>query len=151
MEIIRRKADQKAYTRPDTEILLKQLTEIRLPELTNEEITTYKKALGKKKFKETDKIEEEFTQLTEAINIINAKIIDEKLETINHYLKHFKEINITIEQAKTSKYTYSNLNIIIPIIKPEMTRFIAKYEEIIKKEEEQEGYNPLLTQKEEEE
>ena len=150
MGMIKRKANPLSYIQQDTEIMIKQIQEITLPELTEEEKTEYKKLLGKKKYKETEKIEEEFTQIIEAINIINAKHTDKKLETINHYITHFKEIIIMMEREKESKYTYQTLNIIKPLIKPEMTRFIAKYEDIIKKEEETTGYTPLqLTNPEE--
>ena len=56
IENIRRTANPQAYIRQDTEKLLETIKKIELPEINNE-IHTYKKVLGKKKYKETEKIE----------------------------------------------------------------------------------------------
>ena len=83
----------------------------------------FKEKLGKRKFKEEKEIEQQFGQILEAINIITSKIPnDPKIQIINHYLYHLKEINYMIEREKLDGRKYYTLNIIKPLIKPEIIK-----------------------------
>ena len=86
---------------------------------------------------------ETFIQITEAIKIIQSKYTDHKLPIINTYIEQLGDIIIKIEQEKNGKYKYYSLQTIIPLIKPEIIRFNAQYEELTKKDEEDDGYTPL--------
>jgi mRNA-degrading endonuclease HigB of HigAB toxin-antitoxin module len=145
IENIKRKAEPERYIVQDTEILLYKLRQLDLPDLDSDDLKAYRKVLGKKKQEEKKEVKEQFTQLIEIFNIISSKIQDDKIRQITHYLYHFKEIYIQLEQEKTSKYSLMRLNqIVLPRIRPEMIRFISKYDELLKKEEDSdESYNPL--------
>jgi hypothetical protein len=141
-ESMKRIAYPLAYETNKTEQLYKELRQIDLPQLENEEITEYKRILGKRKY-ETKDIKEEFTNIIEAIRIIHSKKSDTKLDNIMQYIKKYEEVLRKIEAEKDSKYTINTLKINMTILKPEITRFNAKYEAIIKDTEEYNEDKPI--------
>jgi len=140
-ERLMRKAYPYRYITPDSEKTVNLARQIILPELTDEEIKKYRAKLGSRVFKELDTIEEQFQQITEAINIIGSKIYDSNIQQLFRYINTFREILISIEMNKVNKdYTLPQR---LAIMRPEMQRFVSKYEELIKKDEEQTGYEEI--------
>lgn len=144
IENLKRMATPLQYIKVDTELLIYKLQKIELPELDEEDLKLFKEKLGKRKFKEEKEIEQQFIQIQEAINIITSKIpLNTKIITINHFLFHLKEINYMIEREKLDGKKYYTLNIIKPLIRPEIIKFVAKYDDLIKINEEDTSYTPL--------
>ena len=129
--------------RRDAELMILKARKINLPSFSDSEIVNCKKLLGRKKFKDVELTEEQFTQVVEAIDILDAKSTDIKFSILTSYVNIFRPLLHNIDLNKCRKQYYS-VDTILPIVRSEMLRFVSRYDFLIKKsDDDSDNYTPL--------
>jgi len=134
--------DLPRWQRDANDMILKA-RRIKLPSFDDSEMVKCKLLLGRKKFKDVESTEDQFCQVVEAIDILDAKSDDVKFSVLTSYVNIFRPLLDNIALNKNRKLYYS-VDTILPIVRSEMLRFVSRYDFLIKKsDDDTSSYTPL--------